>query len=273
CAPTPQPGPSPPSPPLSGTATSRSRSATTGPASRPTGSRISSTASTAPRGRRRALGPASGWPSSPRSPPPTRARPRPRSTTRTGCESPSRCPRAARRAPPRRRPPAWPRARAAPPRCSDASPLRPGEAGLDPVEQAVQAELEPLVPGLRRVRVDARLDHRGHVRVASRGADPGDEIAQHRVPLGIGEALELLLQVALAVDLLRFAQDGAQRVGADRLHDGKDAGLVEAQAVQGGEGPLDALQRLRADRGTAADEVHHPGVAVERRPRAAGDRL
>ena len=61
--------------------------------------------------------------------------------------------------------------------------LRPGEAGLDPVQQAVQAELEPLIPGLRRVRVDARLDHRGHVRVASRGADPGDEIAQHRVPL------------------------------------------------------------------------------------------
>src|SRR5215470_19179979 len=82
----------------------------------------------------------------------------------------------------------------------------------------------------------------------------------------------MLFQVALPVDLLRFAQRGAQRVGADRLDDGKDGGLVEAQAVQRAERPLDVLQRLRAGRGTAAHEVHHPGVPVERRPHAAGQR-
>ena len=64
---------------------SSSRSATTAPASPPTGSPVSSTASTAREPRPSAPGPASGWPSSPRSPPPTTAPSRPRPPGLGGC--------------------------------------------------------------------------------------------------------------------------------------------------------------------------------------------
>jgi Response regulator receiver domain len=62
----------------------------------------SSTASTAPPPRRPGPGRAWAWPSSPRSPPPTAAPPRPGSTSRTACGSPSPCP------PRHRSPSTWP---------------------------------------------------------------------------------------------------------------------------------------------------------------------
>ena len=81
------------------------------------------------RGAHRAPGPVWGWPSSPRSPPPTTAPPRRCSTTRTGCGSPSRCPRPASHAPPWCPPPASPLARVPAPRCSDAAPGPPESLG------------------------------------------------------------------------------------------------------------------------------------------------
>ena len=93
------------------------------------------------------------------------------------------------------------------------------QAGGDAVEQAVKAELEPLVPGLGRVRVDALVEHRDHSREVAGRADALDELLDHRLLLRLGHVPEQFGHIPLAIGLLLFPQDRAEHISAHRHQD------------------------------------------------------
>src|ERR1700722_3113398 len=144
------------------------------------------------------------------------------------------------------------------------------QPGRYAVEQAVEAELEALVPGLRRVRIDPGLDHALDVRIAVRVCEPLVEAFPLSVDLFRSHDRLPLRPYAFRAHLLDLAQHRAQDVGDHGHQDVHHHPGIHAGPGDHAEHEIQVPRVIRAARRPVGGVLHDPRVPQQARAVAVG---